>query len=61
MRYEKDNHSLYGRSGTGIGGCTTTEDAPKPTPPKEAVKAEAPKGEKKASAKLEKMLKRDLL
>ena len=37
-----------------LGGCTTTEEAPKPTQPKEAVKAEAPKGEKKASIKLEK-------
>lgn len=37
-----------------LGGCTTTEEAPKPTQPKEAVKAEAPKSEKKASAKFEK-------
>ena len=37
-----------------LGGCTTAEDTPKPIPPKEAAKAEAPKTEKKASLKLEK-------
>lgn len=37
-----------------LGGCTTTEDAPKPTTPKEAVKVDVPKVEKKAAKKLEK-------
>lgn len=37
-----------------LGGCTTTEEAPKPATPKEAVKTEAPKVEKKAAKKLEK-------
>jgi hypothetical protein len=37
-----------------LGGCTYTEDAPKPVAPKEVAKAEASKTDKKPSLKLEK-------